>query len=287
MKTFRVLRLLATALIWCLSIPLASRAATPMLIQLTDDSGDTVPAWVAGPPNATAGIVVFHDYFGITPATMSTVDRYARMGFRVIAPDLYKGVSATTDAQASLLMDRFFARPPAQIDSMLNAGMSYMAGQVGPHLGVIGFSFGGYCGLRAALNRPDPVLATALVYGWNFDGAARGRLGTLRGTLLTVVGARDEALAESTNLFNAMNAARQSVAQTIMQDVDHAYMQPRFLGGANYNRDASCATWHVIDDMMTNKLPRDAAAARSDGASLSCPIAATRGNGGPAPSSHD
>ncbi len=73
-------------------------------ITIKDAGGFEFRAFAAGPEDSKVGILLIHDFFGITPATKEAVERFGALGYLTVAVDLYKGRSATTnDSAASLL----------------------------------------------------------------------------------------------------------------------------------------------------------------------------------------
>jgi dienelactone hydrolase len=71
---------------------------------LKQADGKEFRAFVAGPAEAKVGVLVVHDYFGISEATQESVKQLGGVGYRVAAVDLYGGKSATTQDQAMKLM---------------------------------------------------------------------------------------------------------------------------------------------------------------------------------------
>src|SRR6202171_4892497 len=61
-------------------------------IQLKSSDGFTLDAYVAGPENATKGIVVIQEIFGVNHHIRDMVDRFAAEGYAVIAPAVYDRV---------------------------------------------------------------------------------------------------------------------------------------------------------------------------------------------------
>ena len=61
-------------------------------IQLKASDGFTLDAYVAGPANATKGIVVIQEIFGVNHHIRDMADRFAAAGYAVIAPAVYDRV---------------------------------------------------------------------------------------------------------------------------------------------------------------------------------------------------
>src|SRR5262245_53164529 len=55
--------------------------------------GETVPAYLSRAPNSRGnpGVVLIHDYWGLNDQAHGMVDRLSRLGFVVLAPDLFNG----------------------------------------------------------------------------------------------------------------------------------------------------------------------------------------------------
>src|SRR5262249_5846595 len=68
-----------------------------------DAAGAAAPGYLATPDGGTGpGVVVLHAWWGLTEPFRQVCDRLAEAGFVALAPDLYRGKSATTveDAEA-------------------------------------------------------------------------------------------------------------------------------------------------------------------------------------------
>ena len=51
-------------------------------VTLTQSDGREFRAFVAGPADANAAVLIVHDYFGISDATKQSVQRLAALGYR-------------------------------------------------------------------------------------------------------------------------------------------------------------------------------------------------------------
>src|SRR5579859_5647347 len=73
---------------------------------MIDFNGAGTPAtgYLAAPDSAAGpGVVVLHAWWGLTEPFRQVCDRLAEAGFVALAPDLYRGQTATTVAEAKAL----------------------------------------------------------------------------------------------------------------------------------------------------------------------------------------
>lgn len=212
--------------------------------------GRALRAYVAGPEDAAAGVLVVHDYFGISDFTRASVERLAAQGYRALAIDLYGGKTATAHEPATALMQTYQAQDRVVSDSALRAGLEALE-RPGRRLATLGFSMGGAEALRAALADPAAVHAAVIVYGFGFDTLPQERLLRMRGPVLAVVGALDEgALQASLELLRVTRESGPATELYVLPRVGHAFAQPLFNGGQGYDLAATHAAWQVIDGFL-------------------------------------
>ena len=169
------------------AMALASACATAAsgFIALKDSTGTPLRAYAAGPEGARAGVLIVHDYFGITDFTKMAAERLGALGYRAIAIDLYGGRSASTHEAAVALMQALQSQDRAITDRTLQAGLEALK-RPGRRLAALGFSMGGIEALQAALNDPAAVQGTVVVYGFGFDQIDPARFARLQAPLLTM-----------------------------------------------------------------------------------------------------
>ena len=215
--------------------------------------GDTSSfrAYAAGPEQAPAAIMITHDWFGITDFTRSSVELLAGLGYRVLAVDLYGGESASDHPTAQRLMGGLVR---AETDGILDAGLEHLW-QPGRRIAVIGFSMGGNEAVNATLLNPDAVAATVVVYGGGIERHTIDELRTLSGPLLAVTGSRDTwALNSALAVRPMMEEAGRDLELYIYPGADHAYSQPLYAAGANYDSTATAVTWLLIQNFLERHL---------------------------------
>ena len=138
-----------------------SAAEKGSFVTLKQGDGREFRAFVAGPVDAKAAVLIVHDYFGISDATKQSVQRLGTLGYRSVAVDLYGGKSAAGHEEAVKLMQSL---DQTTSNKILQAGLDYLK-QPGRKLATIGFSMGGQESLNANLNDAEAVSATAMIYG--------------------------------------------------------------------------------------------------------------------------
>lgn len=220
-------------------------------IQLTGVDGEEFRAYSAGPEDAAAGVMIVHDWFGISEFTKESVERLGNLGYRTIAVDLYNGTSATTHPEAEKLMGTLNREVT---DARLQSGLDYLKSE-GRNIATIGFSMGGLESLNATLNDPEIVGATVIIYGGDFDKIAVDKLKKLSSPVLTITGSKDGwSLLSSTNFLSNMEEADRLVELYVYPGAAHAYAQPLFNGGKNYDKEATRLTWLLTEDFLKRHL---------------------------------
>jgi carboxymethylenebutenolidase len=228
-----------------------SAAENGSFVTIKRGDGREFRAFVAGPADAKAGVLIVHDYFGISDATKQSVQRLGALGYRSVAVDLYGGKSATSNDEAVQLMRSL---DETTSNKILQAGLDYLK-QPGRKLATLGFSMGGQESLNANLNDPEAVRASVIVYGSGFDRIDTKRLERLKSPVLVIAGAEDSAAVQAAiNFLSAMKEAKRPCEMLVYPGADHGYAQPLFNGGRNYNPAAIRTTWILIEDFLASHL---------------------------------
>src|SRR5215469_17977023 len=69
-----------------------------------DVDGSLAPGYLATPEGATGpGVVVLHEWWGLTEPVRQACDRLAAAGFVALAPDLYRGETTASVEEAEVL----------------------------------------------------------------------------------------------------------------------------------------------------------------------------------------
>ena len=97
---------LETTAVALLALLATNEASAQVAKTLRADASHSFAVYVAGPRDAAEGIVLVHDFFGVSPFFLGAVDRLAKRGYRVVGVDLYDGRPATSHAEAGALLGR-------------------------------------------------------------------------------------------------------------------------------------------------------------------------------------
>jgi carboxymethylenebutenolidase len=223
--------------------------AQPTATTLQTASSESFTAYVDGPKNAGAGVVMVHDWFGVSPFYTAAANRLANDGYRVVAVDLYGGRSATTHEEAGKLLqsvhDDVAGRKIDEAIKWLSDG--------GRSVAVMGFSMGAKHALSAAL-RNSSVHATVLWYGETIRDSQK--LQPLAGPALLVVGSRDgrSAPEDAAAFSRAADAAGKGAEVYVYPRADHAFAQPLFNQGKTYDPAAADVAWLLSESFLKRRL---------------------------------
>ncbi|TPW77737.1 dienelactone hydrolase family protein [Schumannella soli] len=114
------------------------------------------------------GVIVVHDWYGRLPWLENYAEALSRVGFRVLVPDLYDGVATVDGEQAERLLTTL---TDDGVDAEIDLALEQLRGEGSTRIGVIGFSIGGWHGLRfAQTGAVDAVVAYYATLAENVHG---------------------------------------------------------------------------------------------------------------------
>ncbi len=229
----------------------ASVVAGETVLSLETSNGDSFRVFGAGPDNAKSGILLVHDWFGESPFYHEAIERLAKIGYRVMAVDLYDGQSATTHKEAWALMS---ALDNAAATEKVEVALAHLTASGVEAVAAFGFSMGAPYALAAALKHGDSIKATSIFYGETVNDAER--LSALGGPVLLVVGSKDGPAAETAAAFSrAADEAGKLAEIYVYPGAQHAFAQPLFNAGKTYDEVAAQAAWKLAEDFLQRRLP--------------------------------
>jgi carboxymethylenebutenolidase len=140
-------------------------------IDLKAADGHTLSAYTAGPENATKGIVVIQEIFGVNHHIRDMADRFAALGYAVVAPALFdraeRGIElGYTQDDIAKGRDYRMKLTDAQVMADVDAAAAHLAGK---KLGIVGYCFGGTVAWWGA-TRTNHFAAASGWYGGGIAG---------------------------------------------------------------------------------------------------------------------
>lgn len=216
------------------------------MITLKTEDGTPFQVYAVGPEDASRGMLVIHEWWGLNDHIRGWADRLAEQGYRAMAVDLYDGQVATTPDQARALVG---AVDQQKANAKHRAVLQALQAP-GRKLGVIGWCFGGGQSLQASLAAPELVSATVIYYGPLVTDVAQ--LQRLRAPVLGIFGTRDTSI--TVDKVKSFQQAMQQAGKPLevhFYEADHAFANP---SGNRYHSEAAQHAWEVTKAFLDKHL---------------------------------
>lgn len=194
-----------------------------------EDAAGNLMGFLAVPEDAAEplpGIVVLHEWWGLTDAVEEAARRLAREGYVVLAADFYGGRTAETVADAQDLMRELVADPDRVRGNIRQAVEYLRLYALAPRIGSIGWDMGGRWSLQTGLMMPDDLDALVMFYGAVETDEAL--LETLEMPVLALFGEQDSSIPlPSVQAFrNVLGQLGKEAEVRIYSGVDHGFFFP-------------------------------------------------------------
>ncbi len=216
------------------------------MVQLRTAQGGRFRGYLTGPADATAALLMIHEWWGLNEFVKAEADRYAAAGYLVLAVDMYGGKVTTNSRIAASWMRSVQQRDANRI---LEAGLRHLAAP-GRKVATLGWCFGGGQSLQAALQYPELVAASVVYYGPPVDDV--GRLHRLEGPVLGVFGERDRWI--TPQRVEAFASAMAQAGRTLELHnfaAGHAFANP---SSDNYDNVTAREARRVTQEFLTRQL---------------------------------
>jgi carboxymethylenebutenolidase len=140
-------------------------------IKLKASDGFSFSAYVAGPANATKGVMVVQEIFGVNHHIRDMADRFAALGYRVVAPAVFDRAQPNvelgyTPDDIAKGRDYRMKLSDAELMKDIEAAADFMLGK---KLGIVGYCFGGTVAWWGA-TRSSKFAAASAWYGGGIPG---------------------------------------------------------------------------------------------------------------------
>lgn len=216
---------------------------------LVTDTGETFDVYVAGPEDAPIGIVLVHDWFGVSPYYLEVIERLSRSNRRIVAVDLYGGETATDHQTAWRLMSNLDADTANQKVSAAVRSLQ----RTGRQMATFGFSMGSVYALEASARHAELVTASVIFYGDTLQSIEKAQ--RLGGPVLAIYGSKDgNAADEAARFSNLMDDADVGAEIYIYPGAAHAFAQPLFNAGKTYDPVAANLAMQLAENFLSRRL---------------------------------
>jgi carboxymethylenebutenolidase len=192
------------------------------------------------------GVLLAHAWWGLNSFFTSLADRLAAEGFRVLAPDLFRGQCADSIAEAKELrasLESDYAQ------SVLMGATDFLKGTSKAKLGLIGFSLGAYHGLWLADQRPADFGAVIVFYG-----ARKARFANSEASFQAHFAETDPYVSSSARkgLEASLKAANRPTELHIYPGTSHWFFEEDRKGA--YDAEAAKLAWERTVRFLNDKL---------------------------------
>jgi carboxymethylenebutenolidase len=220
-------------------------------ISLQVSDGTTMNAYVAIPEGTAKapGMLVFQEIFGVNPNIRDIAERFARLGYMAIAPELFHRtapgfVGPYSDLQAC--MPHMQAMTPEGNIADARAAFDWLEKnpRVAPNATAsIGFCMGGRVSLLA--NSVLPLRAAISFYGTAIAPGFVTRAAQQHGPVLFFWGGLDARITrdQTRAVVDAMTEAKKTFVNVDFSDADHGFFCD---ARANYKETAAKQAWQLL-----------------------------------------
>jgi carboxymethylenebutenolidase len=205
------------------------------------DANLAMPAFWAHPQTGGPfpGLVLIHDDWGLNDHIRVVAQRFAQLGYYVMAPDLFEGNRATSQLQADALEIRYKDAAPMKVGAVLEALEGHH--KCNRKMAILGWDLGADLVFRVALERQD-VMAAVAFYGDPSPYA--GSFSQLNCPVLAIFGDQDPLTQRVYNAFEDEMANSGKVYENIVYpNAAHGFYNEYHPA---YAPDAAEQAWHKV-----------------------------------------
>jgi carboxymethylenebutenolidase len=215
-----------------------------------DVDGSEMKAYVSTPSGlgVRPGIMVFQEALGVNSQIRGVTDRYARLGFVAIAPDLFHTVRPGYEA-TEIVMDevmplvRSLTTEGLIADAKATYGwLTSEAGANPAQIAAVGFCMGGRAAYFA--NSELKLAAAISYYAGGLVGDHLSRASSLTAPHLFFWGGKDKGIPPEQHraVSDALRAADKKFVDVEFSDCNHAFFNEQ---ADRYNESASNQSWAI------------------------------------------
>jgi len=225
----------------------AQEGSTPggKAVVLTTAYGTPFDAYVTGPADASRAVLLLHDRYGLNDQARDWADRFAGLGYRALAIDLYDGRHGNSWKHATSIMH---AIDQVWADADIAASLKYLKdSKPGRKVVVLGWDYGATQALLATIHDPTAVAATITYYPTHLE-TDPARVQSIVNPVLIVVAERDQELSTPQVVAFKDDLSKTRVDFNVMGvDADRGFSDPV---SDHYSADATATVWDVTQEFL-------------------------------------
>lgn len=235
---------------------------TPFLYRHGDSNLEGILARDESLPSLLPGVLLIHEFTGLTAPMLAHAERLAAEGYIVLAADMYGQGILPADAAEASRISRIYRNDRRLMRERATAGLRALAGFEGirkDSLAVLGFSFGGCAALELARSGAE-LAAACSVYGY-LNTPFPAVPGDVRCPVLALHGAQDKVvpMAEVAPFVEEMRDANVRCRMVIYTDAGHGFCNPTVQTdartGSFYDPDIAERAWKDVLDFLRVAMP--------------------------------
>lgn len=197
------------------------------------------------------GLIVIHEWLGLTDDVRETANRIAAEGFVVLAVDLFGGRTSESPDDVRSAMIEVVENPEFANENIRQALDFLIQTAQAPRTGVLGLDFGGGWSLNSAILLPDELDAVVIFYGTVSENEVR--LAGLNAAVLGLFAENDRSIPLTT--VRSFEQVLQKLGKTyeieIYPDVEHSFANP---SSPNYNAQVAEQAWSRTFEFLNRYL---------------------------------
>jgi len=223
-----------------------------MIITFPTDNGTNL-GYISMPekPNGKS-VIVIQEWWGLVDHIKDICDRFAKIGFVALAPDLYNGVAAKSPDEAGKLM---MALNISEAEKTIDSSINFVLKQkeiTSKTVGIVGFCMGGQLAVYAACTNPTKISACVNFYG--IHPSVSPDYSKLTAPLLGFFAELDSSVPpEKVNtLASKLQDLQKDYTFKIFENTNHAFFnntRPEV-----FNKEAADECWEKMIELFSNKL---------------------------------
>jgi carboxymethylenebutenolidase len=228
-------------------------------VSLSVDDGTTMGAYVSRPSGdgPHPGILVFQEALGVNSQIRNVADRYAKLGFVAIAPDLFHRIKPGYEADA-IVMDEIMplVRKLTSDGLIADAAAAFRwltseGGVAGNKVAAVGYCMGGRTVFLA--NASLPLAAAISYYAGGIVGDILARASSLHAPHLFFWGGRDKGIPPEQRhaLTDVLRKTGRKFVDVEFSDCNHAFFNEQ---ADRYNATAAKQSWALGTEFLQETL---------------------------------